>query len=73
MVYRSPYIKTILIIFLLFLRSWPLARPTIGISSRGQGKNRIFQVVIKSAASAASLDLQGSQRTTARHAEGGAG
>ena len=31
-----------------------------------------FQSVIKSAASAASLDLQGSPRTTARHAEGGA-
>ena len=31
-----------------------------------------FQAVIKSAASAASLDLQGSPRTTARHADGGA-
>ena len=30
------------------------------------------QAVIKSAASAASLDLQGSPRTTARHADGGA-
>ena len=29
-----------------------------------------FQAVIKSAASAASLDLQGSPRTTARHADG---
>ena len=32
-----------------------------------------FKAVIKSAASAASLDLQGSPRTTARHADGGAG
>ena len=31
-----------------------------------------FQAVIKSAASAAFLDLQGSPRTTARHADGGA-
>ena len=31
-----------------------------------------FQAVIKSAASAASLDLQGSPQTTARHADGGA-
>ena len=29
-----------------------------------------FQAVIRSAASAASLDLQGSPRTTARHADG---
>ena len=31
-----------------------------------------FQAVIKLAASAASLDLQGSPRTTGRHADGGA-
>ena len=31
-----------------------------------------FQAMIKSAASAASLDLQGSPRTTAPHADGGA-
>ena len=31
-----------------------------------------FQAVIKLAANAASLDLQGSPRTTARHADGGA-
>ena len=44
--------------------------------SFGKGLGRFwkklnFQAVIKSAASAASLDLQGSPRTTARHADGG--
>ena len=37
-----------------------------------QLKKLNFQAVLKSAASAASLDLQGSPRTTARHADGGA-
>ena len=34
---------------------------------------RDLEAVIKSAASAACLDFQGSQRTTARHAHGGGG
>ena len=37
-----------------------------------EAKKLNFQAVIKSAASAASLDLQGSPRTTARHADDGA-
>ena len=63
---------------------WPLAGPNIaekdaalvkkalGRVWEGFGKKLNFQAVIKSAASAASLDLQGSPRTTARHADGGA-
>ena len=38
----------------------------------GFWKKLNFQAVLKSAASAATLDLQGSPRTTARHADGGA-
>ena len=37
-----------------------------------EDKKLNFQTVTKSAASAASLDLQGSQQTRAQHADGGA-
>ena len=50
----------------------PLAGPNIAKRAGRYWQKLNFQAVIKSAASAASLDSQGSPRTMARHADGGA-
>ena len=52
---------------------WAAVIKTAASIASPEGKKLNFQAVIKSAASAASLDLQGSPRTTARLADDGHG